>query len=88
MVERDPNIITSGLSGHVTEEGVTVRVEIYRLEDRPGWTLEVVNDEGTSTVWEQPFDSDQEALAAFRVTVDEEGMAAFFEQTNVIPFRR
>lgn len=41
--ERDPNIVTSGLSGNVTEQGTTVEVHIIRLEDEPGWTLEVVN---------------------------------------------
>ena len=39
----DPNIATSGLSGIVTEQGITVEVHIIRLEDEPGWTLEVVN---------------------------------------------
>ena len=34
--ERDPNIVTSGLSGTVTEQGITVEVHIIRLEDEPG----------------------------------------------------
>lgn len=50
MSDRDPNIVTSGLSGPVTRDGVTVDVQIYRLEHEPGWTLEVVNARGTSTV--------------------------------------
>ncbi len=32
MHERDPNIITSSLSDVVTEQGVTVRMNIIRLE--------------------------------------------------------
>lgn len=88
MSDRDPNIITSGLSGSVTEDGITVDVKIYRLEDQHGWALEVVNDKGTSTVWDILFDTDDEALAAFRVAVEEEGMDAFFDQSNVVPFRR
>ncbi|MDQ0839795.1 hypothetical protein QFZ54_003647 [Sphingomonas faeni] len=32
MHERDPNIATSTLSGFVAEQGVTVRVNIIRLE--------------------------------------------------------
>lgn len=48
MHERDPNIVTSSLSGVVTEQGVTVRVNIIRLENEPGWSLEVENEHGTS----------------------------------------
>lgn len=44
MNERDPNIVTSSLSGIVTEQGVTVRVNIIRLENEPGWSLEVENE--------------------------------------------
>ena len=61
MAERDPNLITSSLSRDVSGDDVTVRVEIYRLEDRPGWALEVVNDRGTSTVWDELFDTDDAA---------------------------
>ncbi|WP_419826230.1 hypothetical protein [Sphingomonas sp.] len=88
MADRDPNLITSGLSRIVTREGRSVRVEIYRLENRPGWALEVVNDKGTSTVWDELFDSDDAAEAAFRETLAEEGMAAFLDSAKVIPFRR
>lgn len=40
---RDPNIIYSGLGGVVTEQGITVELSIHRLEDQPGWAMEVVN---------------------------------------------
>lgn len=39
--EREPNIVTSSLSGIVTEHGITVRVNIIRLENELGWSLEV-----------------------------------------------
>ena len=88
MPDRDPNIVTSGLSRTVTVDGVTVVVKIYRLEHDPQWVLEVVNEVGTSTVWEAPFDTDEEAFGAFQLTVEEEGMEAFLDHTNVIPFPR
>ena len=88
MPDRDPNIVTSSLSRTVTVDGVTVVVNIYRLEHEPQWALEVVNEIGTSTVWNAPFDTDEEANDAFQLTVDEEGMEAFLDRTNVIPFRR
>ena len=65
MPNRHPNIITSGLSRTVTVDGVTVVVNIYRLEDDAQWALEVVNEVGTSTAWDAPFDTDEEAYAAF-----------------------
>lgn len=88
MHERDPNIVTSGLSCSITEQGVTVRVNIIRLEDEPDWSLEVENDKGTSTVWDGTFASDEAAYAAFRQVVAEEGMRTFLDQGVVVPFRR
>lgn len=41
----------SPLCGDITRDGVTVRVDIYRLTDEPrGWALEVIDHEGASTV--------------------------------------
>jgi hypothetical protein len=40
------------------ERWVTVDIKIYRLEHDPQWALEVINDEGTSTVWDALFDTD------------------------------
>ena len=53
MTDRDPNIIYSSHGGIVTEQGITVELSIHRLEDRPGWAMEVVNQQGTSTVWNE-----------------------------------
>lgn len=88
MSDRDPNIVQSGLSRTVTREGVTLDVSIYRLEHDAQWTLEVVNDVGTSTVWDAPFDTDAEALEAFEVTLNDEGIEAFLDRSNVIEFPR
>ncbi len=88
MQQRDPNLVTSGLGREVTESGVTVNVHIYRLEHEQDWVLEVVNAAGTSIVWDDPFPSDDDAYAAFRQTVAEEGMSTFLDSGKVIPFRR
>lgn len=88
MSDRDPNLLYSGLGRMLTIDGVTVDVKIYRLEHDPQWALEVVNDEGTSIVWDVLFDTDDEAYAAFQLTVEEEGMRAFLDDDNVIPFPR
>jgi hypothetical protein len=88
MVERDPNIVHSGLSRKVARDGVAVEVSIIRLEHEAEWSLEVVNSEGTSIVWDELFASDGEAYAEFERTVAEEGMRTFLDSGKVIPFRR
>ncbi len=88
MADRDPNLITSSLSRDMSRDGVTVRIEIYRLEDRPGWALEVINHKGTSIVWDELFDTDDAADAAFRATMVAEGMTTFLDSATVIPFRQ
>ncbi|MCP3732499.1 hypothetical protein M9978_18915 [Sphingomonas sp. MG17] len=88
VADRDPNLVTSSLSRKVDRGGVTVRVEIYRIEDRGGWILEVVNSQGTSTVWDEVFDTDKAADVAFREALEAEGMTAFLDSATIIPFRR
>lgn len=51
-------IVNSALSGPFTQDGLTVDVEIYRGEDELEWVLEVVDEEGGSTVWHEPFPTD------------------------------
>ena len=46
------------------------------LETTAGY-LGVVNEEGTSTVWEGTFDTDGLALAEFQKCLEEEGLEAF-----------
>jgi hypothetical protein len=76
MTDVDPEIVTSDMSGAFTKEGVTGQVHIIRLQIDKEWTLEVVNSEGTSTVWDQPFENDVDAYSAFERVVEEEGMGA------------
>ena len=71
----DPKIINSPLSGSFTEAGITVDVQIYRLEDTK-WSLEVIDSEGTSIVWDHLFDTDEAARAEFERSVAEEGLIA------------
>ena len=88
MIERDPNIVKSGLSRTVKKDGVTVEVSIIRLEHETEWSLEVINSAGTSVVWDDQFASDDEAFAEFERTSAEEGMRAFLDKESVIPLRR
>ncbi len=88
MDEDEPNIINSHLSRTIVWNGHRLRLEIYRLDDRPGWTLEVVNQVGTSIVWDDLFATDAEAEHTFRETLKTEGLAAFRDEGNVIPMSR
>jgi hypothetical protein len=74
VTERDddePDFIESPLSQSVTRNGVEVQVEIY-ADSQGGWILEIVDAENTSHVWDEHFETDQQALTeAFRA-LDEE----------------
>ena len=59
----------------MTKDVVTVGLCIYRLEHTK-WTLEVVDADGTSTVWDDEFETDDAAYAEFQKTIAE-GMLEF-----------
>jgi hypothetical protein len=68
--ENDPEIEYSPLCEEVTRDGLTVRVQIYRHKTgNEGWSLEVVDHEDASTVWDDLFETDHEALAEFSRTL-------------------
>ena len=81
-----PNIVTSGLSRTIAVNGHNLTIEIYRLEHDASWTLEVIDEEGTSSVWDDTFDSDQAAIEEALKTIKEEGLSAFRDSANVIQF--
>ena len=57
----EANFVDSGLPRRVTVEGGQFNIEICKLEHKAAWSLETVDDEGTSTVWDDLFDIDQAA---------------------------
>ena len=85
--EDEPNIVTSGKSMRVVIEGMRFSIEIYRLETDIAWTLEVVDPENTSYVWDDQFATDSDARDAAIEAIEREGPAAFMRGNNVIPFR-
>ena len=70
-------IIHSPLERRISERGITVEVLIYRGEDVAGWLLEVVDHAGGSTIWNEPFVSDQAALDEALQTIAREGISSF-----------
>ena len=70
------DIIHSQLEQTYSAEGHTVHVQIYRSSDSQ-WILEVVGECGTSTVWDDQFETDKEALVEAFVSIESEGIASF-----------
>jgi hypothetical protein len=76
--DSDPDLECSPLCGDVTRNGITVRVEIYRLAgSNEGWSLEVVDQKGGSTVWSELFAKDTDAYEEFYRTLETEGIRSF-----------
>ena len=88
MTDDEPNIVTSGKSQKITIDGLPFSIEIYRLEGDTTWTLEVVDKENTSHVWDDQFSSDAEARDTAIAAIKSEGAVAFMRGDNVVPFRR
>lgn len=66
----------SELSQTYREGDVSVHIDIYESDDG-GWLLEIVDDNDNSTVWEDVFETEQEALDEALEALREEGIAAF-----------
>ena len=73
------NIIRSALCQSFSSDGLTVQIEIYRLEDGDGWTLELIDAEGGSIVWEEQFATDVAAFAEFTEGLEELGLERLIE---------
>lgn len=72
-MEDDDELVMSPLCQWITEQGHTIRVEIYRGQDT-GWILEVVDESDTSIVWDDQFATDQSALDEVLRILREDGM--------------
>jgi len=73
-MSEDYELISSPLCQEVSADGETVNVEIYRGIDDKGWVLEVVDKYGNSVVWDDRFDTDNEAFKEALKTIETEGI--------------
>ena len=56
-------------------DGKSVEINIFR-GDEEGWLLEVIDEYNNSTVWDDPFESDDEAFKEAIDTIENEGISA------------
>jgi hypothetical protein len=69
----ETDLIYSKHCQSITQNGQTVKVEIYS-SGKNDWILEVVDEDSNSTVWDDPFETDDEAFQEFERTLKEEGI--------------
>jgi hypothetical protein len=69
----DPEIITSRHNGPFSRDGITVEINICRLEHTK-WSLEIIDIDNNSIVWDGEFETDDEAYAEFMRSVEIEGL--------------
>jgi hypothetical protein len=86
MIDDTPDTVHSGKSQQVVVDGLPFSIEIYRLVSDTTWTLEVVDSEGTSNVWDDQFRSHKDARNAAITAIESDGALAFMRGDNVIVF--
>ena len=69
----ESDLVYSKHCQNLTRDGKSVRVEIYS-SGKNDWILEVVDKDGNSTVWDDPFPTDEAAYQELQRTIDEEGI--------------
>ncbi|ODT72402.1 MAG: hypothetical protein ABS75_04675 [Pelagibacterium sp. SCN 63-23] len=84
----DPNLVTSGKSQRVVVDGYAFLSNIHRLETDTTWSLEVVDRQNDSHVWDNQFETDSEARDAALTARNSEGAIAFMRVNNVVQFPR
>jgi hypothetical protein len=74
----EPKLIDSPLCDTIERDGISLEVAIYRSDDSQ-WILEVVDESGTSIVWDEQFATDRAALDELMKTIDRDGIKAIVE---------
>ncbi|MBK5567855.1 hypothetical protein AB4Z34_27765 [Ensifer sp. 2YAB10] len=81
MTDEEQTYEYSEFSGQFSDDGVVVELRIYRpAGTNHDWVLEVIDEEGFSTTWEDPFPTDREAFEEFIATVQRDGIQAFTDE--------
>ena len=81
MTNKEQDLVHSTLSQIATRDGKSVSIEIYSDGDGR-WLLEAVDEHGNSTVWDLPFDSEQDAFDEALKTIDTDGIGALIGEPS------
>ncbi len=76
-MDAEPELVFSDLGQKIDSDGKTVEVEIYRMDNDERWCLEVTDEFGNSSVWEDTFATDVEALDEVNTAIREETIDSF-----------
>lgn len=80
MIDDEPTIIYSPLRQRISSDSTHIDVEIYRGENEAFWLLEVIDEEGASTVYDDRFASDQAALYEVMDAIQKYGIRVYLEE--------
>ena len=84
----DPNLVYSNHGADIDIDGYRFEVQIFRAEHDAEWLLEVIDEVGTSNVWDEKFEDDEEAFKVAHQTIEEEGVPDFIRGgSNVVPLK-
>ena len=73
---KEDDLIESLLDQTYSKDGKSIEIEIYRMPDT-GWNVQVVDTFGNSTVWDDEFESDKEALQFVLAEIERDGIDEF-----------
>lgn len=76
-MSEDPMLELSPLSQEISSDGYIVNIQIYRLVGEENWTLEVVDESGNSTVWDDAFQTELAALTEAKKSILEDKITSF-----------
>ncbi|MFM0514919.1 hypothetical protein [Paraburkholderia sp. RL17-373-BIF-A] len=72
----------SPLSQRLARDGMAVEIKIH--DDGEGsWLLEIVDEFGNSTVWDEAFPTDRAALVEALNTIDNDGIVSMIRSAPV-----
>ena len=73
---KEDDLIESLLDQTYSKDGKSIKIEIYRMPDT-GWNVQVVDTFGNSTVWDDEFESDKDALQFVLAEIERDGIDEF-----------
>ena len=82
-VQEEPELIYSPLQQTYTIGDKSIDIHIYRLPDTD-WNLEVVDEHGNSTVWNDAFATDQLAFEEVMRAIAEDGIDALIGEPSQV----